>query len=60
MLDRSVSAQEDAYAVADVVEAVRELSSRELKPIVRKIDAEGYYPEAVLRAFGRVRTTSAG
>jgi len=53
MLDRSVSAQEDAYAVADVVETVRELSSRELKPIVRKIDAEGYYPEAVLRAFGR-------
>jgi alkylation response protein AidB-like acyl-CoA dehydrogenase len=53
MLDRSVSAQEDAYAVADVVETVRELSSRELKPLVRKIDAEGYYPEAVLRAFGR-------
>jgi alkylation response protein AidB-like acyl-CoA dehydrogenase len=52
MLD-SVSAQEETYPVVDVVERVRELSSRELKPIVRKIDAEGHYPEAVLRAFGR-------
>ncbi len=53
----------DAHAVAngvaapglnaDVVAAVRDLSMRELAPIVRKIDAEGYYPESVMRAFGR-------
>jgi len=55
MLDRSVDAKQENYPAAglDVAETVRELSSRELKPLVRKIDAEGYYPEAVLRAFGR-------
>src|ERR1700731_350309 len=37
----------------DVVAAVRDLSLRDLAPIVRKIDAEGYYPESVMRAFGR-------
>ncbi len=55
MLDRSVTARDHTYPAAglDVVEVVRELSSRELAPIVRKIDGEGHYPEAVLRAFGR-------
>jgi len=55
MLDRSVTARDHTYPAAglDVVEAVRDLSSRELAPIVRKIDGEGHYPEAVLRAFGR-------
>ncbi|HEY2183509.1 MAG TPA: acyl-CoA dehydrogenase family protein [Xanthobacteraceae bacterium] len=38
---------------SDVVARIRDLSLRELSPIVRKIDAEGYYPESVLRAFGR-------
>ena len=37
----------------DVVTAVRELSSRELAPLVEAIDAEGVYPESVMRAFGR-------
>ena len=32
---------------------MRELSARELAPLVQKIDAEGYYPEDVMRAFGR-------
>ncbi len=36
-----------------VVREVRELAARELLPLVRKIDADGYYPEAVMRAFGR-------
>jgi alkylation response protein AidB-like acyl-CoA dehydrogenase len=34
-----------------VVEAVRGIAARDLAPIVREIDA-GFYPEAVLRAFG--------
>jgi alkylation response protein AidB-like acyl-CoA dehydrogenase len=54
MLDRSVTATTSAppAAGADVVAAVRDLSSRELAPLVRQIDAEGLYPEAVMRAFG--------
>ena len=36
-----------------MVTAVRELSARELAPLVQAIDAEGLYPEAVMRAFGR-------
>src|ERR1700730_14740653 len=55
MLDRQAAAiriksQADG---SDVVAAVRDLSRRELAPIVRKIDAEGHYPETVMRAFGR-------
>lgn len=38
---------------ADVVSTVRDLSARELAPLVQKIDAEGFYPEDVMRAFGR-------
>lgn len=55
MLDRQAAAiriksQADG---SDVVAATRDLSLRDLAPIVRKIDAEGYYPESVMRAFGR-------
>ncbi len=53
MLDRTISAKDQHDPAADVVEMVRDLSARQLAPIVRKIDAEGYYPEPVLRAFGR-------
>jgi hypothetical protein len=55
MLDSSVLARNDndPDAGPDVVTAMRELSSRELAPLVQKIDAEGYYPEAVMRAYGR-------
>jgi hypothetical protein len=54
MLDRSVTATTSAppAAGADVIAAMRELSSRELAPLVRQIDAEGLYPEQVMRAFG--------
>ena len=38
---------------ADVVTTVRDLSARELAPLVQKIDADGYYPEDAMRAFGR-------
>jgi alkylation response protein AidB-like acyl-CoA dehydrogenase len=55
MLDRWASAQDQTYPAAgsDVAETVRDLSSRELAPIVGKIDSEGHYPESVMRAFGR-------
>jgi len=56
MLDSTAMARsEDKPATgSDVVAAVRDLSSRELAPLVQKIDAEGLYPEAVMRAIGRV------
>jgi alkylation response protein AidB-like acyl-CoA dehydrogenase len=55
VLDRWASAKDQTYPAPglDVVETVRDLSSRELAPIVGKIDAEGHYPESVMRAFGR-------
>jgi alkylation response protein AidB-like acyl-CoA dehydrogenase len=55
MLDNLARVRDGATLApgADVVSAVRELSSRELAPLVQKIDAEGYYPESVMRAFGR-------
>lgn len=54
MLDSSVARNEDKPAAgADAVTAMRELSSRELAPLVQKIDVEGHYPEAFMRAFGR-------
>jgi hypothetical protein len=55
MLDRSVDARQGNYPAAtlDVAATVRELSSRELAPLVSKIDSEGLYPEGVMRAFGR-------
>jgi alkylation response protein AidB-like acyl-CoA dehydrogenase len=53
MLDRSVSVKDQIDPSVEMLETVRELSRRQLAPIVRKIDAEGHYPEIVLRAFGR-------
>ncbi len=54
MLDTSVRATSilPPGAGADVIAAVRALASRELAPLVRQIDAEGLYPEAVMRALG--------
>ncbi len=37
---------------ADIIRAVREIGRRELSPLVAAIDRDGFYPEAVLRAFG--------
>jgi alkylation response protein AidB-like acyl-CoA dehydrogenase len=54
MLDASTAVRiEPGVPPADTVDAVRAIAARELAPIVRKIDAEGFYPETVLRAFGR-------
>ena len=55
MLDRSTMAATSGppAAATDVIAAMRELSSRELAPLVRQIDADGLYPEAVMRGFGR-------
>src|SRR5258708_31990575 len=36
----------------DIVGSVREIATRGLAPLVQSIDAEGHYPEAVMRAFG--------
>jgi alkylation response protein AidB-like acyl-CoA dehydrogenase len=55
MLDGWVTTSNRVYppSVSDVVETVRELCARELEPIVQRIDADAFYPETVLRAFGR-------
>jgi len=56
MLDtRTVMRSEQAATPgADVVAAVRALAARELPSLVHKIDAEGHYPESVMREFGRL------
>jgi alkylation response protein AidB-like acyl-CoA dehydrogenase len=56
MLDaRTVVRNDTAVATAtDVVAAVRDAAARELPALVSKIDSEGYYPESVLREFGRL------
>jgi alkylation response protein AidB-like acyl-CoA dehydrogenase len=38
--------------VGDVAAAVRAIAARELPGLVGRIDAEGHYPEALMRAFG--------
>jgi alkylation response protein AidB-like acyl-CoA dehydrogenase len=55
MLDRQAALKQNVAPATgtDVVGAVRDIAARELAPIVQKIDAEGYYPESVLRAFGQ-------
>jgi alkylation response protein AidB-like acyl-CoA dehydrogenase len=55
MLDNLARVRDDAPSIsgADVVTSVRDLSSRELSPLVQQIDADGLYPETVMRAFGR-------
>src|SRR5262245_13040679 len=55
MLDRLADARDGATVAAgdDVVASVRELASRELSPLVQRIDAEGLYPEGVMRSLGR-------
>jgi alkylation response protein AidB-like acyl-CoA dehydrogenase len=48
VLDKS----ETGVAARGVIEDVRAIAARELPSLVHKIDAEGHYPEAVMRAFG--------
>ena len=53
MLDTVMATTSEAPAAgADVIAAMRALSSRELAPLVHQIDADGLYPEAAMRAFG--------
>ena len=39
--------------VDEMLALMRTIASRELAPIVRKIDADGLYPEDVMRSFGQ-------
>jgi alkylation response protein AidB-like acyl-CoA dehydrogenase len=43
---------EVATAARGVIDDVRAIAARELPSLVHKIDVEGLYPEAVMRAFG--------
>jgi len=55
MLDSLARVRDETAACngIDVVTAARDVAARELAPIVQKIDAEGFYPDGVMRAFGR-------
>jgi alkylation response protein AidB-like acyl-CoA dehydrogenase len=54
MLETGLSLEkgEVASAARGVIEEVRAIAARELPSLVHKIDAEGHYPEAAMRAFG--------
>ncbi|MBI1200985.1 MAG: acyl-CoA dehydrogenase [Rhodopseudomonas sp.] len=54
MLDTQTVMRSKARPGADVVEAVRVVSARELPSLVNQIDVEGYYPESVMREYGRL------
>jgi alkylation response protein AidB-like acyl-CoA dehydrogenase len=56
MLDMPAAAQRKRISApeAGVVAAVRAAAARELPGLVQKIDSEGYYPESLLREFGRL------
>jgi alkylation response protein AidB-like acyl-CoA dehydrogenase len=56
MLDTGtlLRSEQAAKPGADVVESVRAAAARELPSLVQKIDVEGYYPESVMREFGRL------
>ena len=60
MLDNLARVSHDAPSMSgtDVVTTVRDVSSRELAPLVWQID-KGLYPEGVMRAFGRAGAFSA-
>jgi alkylation response protein AidB-like acyl-CoA dehydrogenase len=52
MLDNLARVRDDVLMGTDVVTTVRDVSSRELAPLVQQID-KGHYPENVMRSFGR-------
>jgi alkylation response protein AidB-like acyl-CoA dehydrogenase len=56
MLDTGtlLRSEQAARSGADVVDAVRAAAARELPSLVQKIDVEGYYPESIMREFGRL------
>ena len=55
MLDAQIAldGEQPGATAASVISAVRAVATRELPALVQKIDAEGYYPESVMRALGR-------
>jgi len=54
MLDNLARQREsNAADPIDVVGAVHDIAARTLSPLVQNIDREGFYPEDVMRAFGR-------
>ncbi len=52
MLDRSATVADEPTLPS--VDAVRVMCGRQLSPLVRKIDSEGFYPETVMRELGRL------
>jgi alkylation response protein AidB-like acyl-CoA dehydrogenase len=50
--EAAIRKEQDESARRDIVDAARAIAARDLAPIVRKIDAEGYYPEDVIHALG--------
>ena len=61
MLDNLARVRDETPLMSgtDVVTTVRDVSSRELAPLVQQIDTDGLYPESVMRAFGRAGAFSA-
>ena len=55
MLEAQIAVESEPVAAtaASVVDVVRTIATRELPALVQKIDAEGYYPETVMRTLGR-------
>jgi alkylation response protein AidB-like acyl-CoA dehydrogenase len=56
MLDTrtAIRSEKAASPRIEVVEAIRAVAARELPALVQKIDLQGYYPENVMREFGRL------
>jgi len=56
MLDRSATVIDEPAQTssAEMVDAVRAMCARQLSPLVRKIDGEGFYPQDVMRELGRL------
>jgi alkylation response protein AidB-like acyl-CoA dehydrogenase len=56
MLDMPATATTESKPAheAGVVAAVRAAAARDLPGLVQKIDSEGFYPESLLREFGRL------
>lgn len=44
--------QPPGYLADEVLSRVRDISGNQLAPLVRKIDADGVYPESVMQAYG--------
>jgi alkylation response protein AidB-like acyl-CoA dehydrogenase len=55
MLDAGLALDESGTDLSGrgVIDEVRAIAARELPSLVQRIDTEGHYPEAVMRAFGR-------